>query len=152
MKRFRQTAIAFVVAGLIFCCSEALAKVVYTSIVSCSLSGNKVNDSDFMESSHGSYHQLTLKCSKSSKYGIMGVLRGKPTATTSDSSAVWVMYPALKCSIGITASKRYDTYSFAQNHYGKGNKSNYVSIRLYGNHCDDQRTGCYGSATAVNTN
>lgn len=150
MNKIRRIAAAVVVLGMVFGASEVMA-LSAGSTTKCSLGGNKRVDSDFVQSS-GHYYTLSMTCGSNSAYGTMAVLRGRPVYYQ---PYEWLMYPALKCAKGKTNSGKYNVYAYAQSHaheYGSANYSNEVSIRLYGNHCDNQKTGCYGTATATNTN
>lgn len=151
MQKLKRMIVTFAIIGVVLGGIEVMAAVVSGPTIKCSLGGAKSVDSDFMDSS-GHYYTLSMTCSSNSAYGTMSVLRGRPVYYQ---SAEWLMYPALKCSKGGKNSGKYDVYTYAKNHahqFGSANYSNQVSIRLYGNHCDNQKKGCYGSATATNTN
>lgn len=129
---------------------------VFAFTFSCGLEGKKHNDSDF----YGTIYRdkpvatLTLTCSKVSSAcaksynGTMAVIRGRSKYDLADTE--WLMYPALKCKITQkTLNKKYDIQQYATSH-GFSNRTNYISVRIYGNHCDNQMTGCYGTATVNN--
>ena len=130
---------------MVFTVGEAFAAISYDTKVSCSLNGKQRVDSAFMDSLFEIY-KLDMSSKTSSRHPAMAVLRGRPKY---DRAAVWVMNPAMKCSIGGKNSGKYNVYEYAKSHDG-ASYSNQVGIRLYGNHCDDQRAGVYCNAYATN--
>ena len=130
---------------MVFSVGEAFAAISYDTKVSCSLNGKQRVDSAFMDSLFEIY-KLDMSSKTSSRHPAMAVLRGRPKY---DRAAVWVMNPAMKCSIGGKNSGKYNVYEYAKSHDG-ASYSNQVGIRLYGNHCDDQRAGVYCNAYATN--
>ena len=111
--KLKRVILTLLVAGIILGSSNSFAAVASGSSATCSLGGKKCVDSAFVDSIYGYYYQLSMKCDSSSKYQTMAVLRGRPRY---DQPAKWVMYPALKCPIGKSVSKRYDVYSYAKSH------------------------------------
>lgn len=145
MSKFRRVIVSLAIVGMVFSVSDAFAAVAHGTRVSCSLSGKQRIDSAFMDSLFEVY-KLEMSCISTSKHPAMAVLRGRPKY---DRAAVWVMNPAMKCSIGGKNSGKYNVYEYAKSHDG-ASYSNQVGIRLYGNHCDDQRAGVYCNAYATN--
>ena len=82
---------------------------------------------------------------------VAGIILGSSNsfAAVASGSSATCSLGGKKC--GKSVSKRYDVYSYAKSHYD-ATYSNQVGARLYGHHCDSQKTGCYGTATATNTN
>lgn len=148
MLKQKKCFISLAIAGLIFCTSTSIA----ATSTSCTLNGKKCEDATFVNS-EGDYVTLTMSCNSSSQFGTMAVIRGRKNLPTSnmDKEGVWLMYPALKCSIGKTASAKRNIRAYAETHNGLS-FSNFFSVRLYGNHCDNQKTGCYGTAKGTSTN
>ncbi len=145
MSKFRRVIVSLAIVGMVFSVGEAFAAISYDTKVSCSLNGKQRVDSAFMDSLFEIY-KLDMSSKTSSRHPAMAVLRGRPKY---DRAAVWVMNPAMKCSIGGKNSGKYNVYEYAKNHDG-ASYSNQVGIRLYGNHCDDQRAGVYCNAYATN--
>lgn len=139
---------SLMIAGTIFCASTSMAAV----STSCSLNGAKCVDATFKASTAGSYVTLSMKCNSGSSYGTMAVIRGRKVypGSSLDNDVIWLMYPALKCNIGKTASAKRNINTYAKSHGGTS-YSNLFSVRQYGNHCDNQKTGCYGTAKGTNT-
>lgn len=144
MSRVKRYVIALVIAGIVFGASTSFAAVT----TSCSLGGAKLKDSPFEWSTGGKYVTLSMSCASNSSYGTMAVIRGRKTE---GGSAIWLMYPALKCEKGRSNSIKKDIEAYASTHGGVA-FSNQFGVRQYGNHCDNQKTGCYGTASATNTN
>ena len=145
MSKFRRVIVSLAIVGMVFSVGEAFAAISYDTKVSCSLNGKQRVDSAFMDSLFEIY-KLDMSSKTSSSHPAMAVLRGRPKY---DRAAVWVMNPAMKCSIGGKNSGKYNVYEYAKSHDG-ASYSNQVGIRLYGNHCDDQRAGVYCNAYATN--
>ena len=145
MSKFRRVIVSLAIVGMVFSVGEAFAAISYDTKVSCSLNGKQRVDSAFMDSLFEIY-KLDMSSKTSSRHPAMAVLRGRPKY---DRAAVWVMNPAMKCSIGGKNSGKYNVYEYAKSHAG-ASYSNQVGIRLYGNHCDDQRAGVYCNAYATN--
>ena len=145
MSKFKRMIVSLAVIGMVFSVSDAFAAVAHDTKVSCSLNGKQRVDSAFMDSLFEIY-KLDMSSKTSSRHPAMAVLRGRPKY---DRAAVWVMNPAMKCSIGGKNSGKYNVYEYAKSHDG-ASYSNQVGIRLYGNHCDDQRAGVYCNAYATN--
>ncbi len=145
MSKFRRVIVSLAIVGMVFSVGEAFAAISYDTKVSCSLNGKQRVDSAFMDSLFEIY-KLDMSSKTSSRHPAMAVLRGRPKY---DRAAVWVMNPAMKCSIGGKNSGKYNVYEYAKSHDG-ASYSNQVGIRLYGNHCDDQRAGVYCNAYATN--
>ena len=145
MSKFRRVIVSLAIVGMVFSVGEAFADISYDTKVSCSLNGKQRVDSAFMDSLFEIY-KLDMSSKTSSRHPAMAVLRGRPKY---DRAAVWVMNPAMKCSIGGKNSGKYNVYEYAKSHDG-ASYSNQVGIRLYGNHCDDQRAGVYCNAYATN--
>lgn len=125
--------------------------VSHANTTSCSLNGAKQTDANFVDSC-GDYVTLSMKCTAGSAYGTMAVVRGRKTMPGYlDTGATWLMYPALKCGIGKSNTTKRNIHEYAKNH-GDANMANLFSVRLYGNHCDNQKRGCYGTAKGVSTN
>ena len=57
----------------------------------------------------------------------------------------------MKCGIGKNTHTKKNIEAYAKNHGGVG-YANVFSVRQYGNHCDNKKLGCYGTAKGVNTN
>lgn len=134
---------------MLFGATDTLAETreLASKSVGCTLNGKKCVDSKFVDCV-GDYVTLTQSCTKGSKYGSMAVVRG--TTKYDGTSVKWLMSIAQKCAKGGTASDRYDIYSYAKKHEILS-YTNRVGVRLYGNHCDNQKTGYYASAIAVNS-
>lgn len=149
MQSIKRMIVTFVILFVVMAGIQANAAVSHNGrSVNCELNAKKKVDSAFMDSVYGHCYILSLSCTPHSAHGVMAVLRGRQRY---DKDAVWVMYPALTCSKGKVVSSKYDVYAYARDH-GYSSNANQVGIRMYGNHCDNQKTGCYGSALATNTN
>lgn len=149
MNKFKRILAVIASIGIVFGANEALAVATYASM-HVALNEKKYADSEVKgRETNASYYKLYMSCNSSSKFGTMAVLRGRPQLT--NGTFEWIMNPALKCAKGNTSTKCYNVEAYAASHSGL-NTCNYVSIRIYGNHCDDQRTGCIGSASAINAN
>lgn len=124
--------------------------VSHANTTSCSLNGAKQTDATFVNSA-GYYVTLSMKCTAGSAYGTMAVIRGRETYPAyADNAGTWLMYPALKCAIGKSNTTKRNIHEYANNH-GNANMANLFSVRLYGNHCDNQKRGCYGTAKGVSS-
>ena len=124
MSKFRRVIVSLAIVGMVFSVGEAFAAISYDTKVSCSLNGKQRVDSAFMDSLFEIY-KLDMSSKTSSRHPAMAVLRGRPKY---DRAAVWVMNPAMKCSIGGKNSGKYNVYEYAKSHDG-ASYSNQVGIR-----------------------
>lgn len=145
MEKLKKGISLCVVLCMVFGAASAWAAV----RTGCSLEGRKVVDSAFVDSVGGTRARLTQSCASDSEYGTMAVVRGKTKYDAG--TAVWLMYPAQKCAKGRTKSTVYNILDYARSHYG-ATYANLFSVRMYGNHCDNQKERCYGTALATNIN
>lgn len=145
MEKLKKGISLCVVLCMVFGAASAWAAV----RTGCSLEGRKVVDSAFVYSTGGANVRLTQNCTSKSAYGTMAVIRGK--VNYDSGTAYWLINPAQKCAKGGTSSDTYNILKYATGHYG-AKYANMFSIRMYGNHCDNQKDGCYGTALATNTN
>lgn len=146
----KEMLIIFALFIMLFGATDVLAdtRELAAKSVGCSLEGKKCVDSKFADSV-GDYVTITQSCSKTSKYGSMAVVRGIPKYDSGD--AKWLMYPAQKCAKGKTVSERRNIRLYAERNNIPAH-ANRFGVRMYGNHCDNQKTGCYASAIARNSN
>ncbi len=144
MYKFRKAIATCAIVGLVFGSVNAMAAVQR----SCSLDGKKCVTSS-TEWTTGDYGTLTQKCTSGSRHGTMAVIIGQKA---DGEAKVWLMYPAQKCAIGHSNTGKYNVGSFAQSHWGSKSYANKFGVRMYGNHCDNQKTGCYGTSKVVSSN
>ncbi len=130
-------------AGLVFSANTAMANK-----VSClsQLDGKKCDDTEFVDTG-GQYASLSMYCNPRSKFGTMAVIRGRHDLPMrqSDKNGTWLMSEALKCKKGKSNYLETNILKYAERHkivY----KTNFFNVRQYGNTCDEQEKGCYGSA------
>lgn len=147
----KEMLIIFALFIMLFGATDVLAdtRELAAKSVGCSLESKKRADSKFADSV-GNKVRLSQSCTKSSKYGSMAVVRGTPKYDSGD--VKWLMNPAQKCAKGDTVAREYDIYDYAKKANISFSYTNRFGVRLYGNHCDDQKTGCYASAIARNSN